>query len=165
VNRQSASSESKWLSQAGSAIVEFAIITPFLIMATLGVIEIGRYAYFGIVVENAARAGASYGARRLDTATDFTGMEAAATNDDTNVLGTLSFPGSGPTNSCKCWNGTAFTGTPCATGTATLCATGQPTYYVTVPVRATAHSIFRSPLMPSSMTINASATMRVQQSQ
>lgn len=161
MKRLSPSRESKWLSQAGNAIVEFAILTPFLILATLGVIEIGRYAYFGIVVQNAARAGASYGARRLDTATDTAGIEAAASNDGANGLGAISFP-TAPSTSCKCWNGTAFTGTSCALGTSTLCATGNATYYVTVPVTATAHSIFRSPLIPNSVTINATATMRVQ---
>ena len=67
--------------QAGQALVELAFVVPVLVLLVIGVIEIGRYAYISILVGNAARAGAAYGARNLKTANDTTGIATAANND------------------------------------------------------------------------------------
>lgn len=67
--------------QAGQALVELAFVVPVLVLLVIGVIEIGRYAYISILVGNAARAGAAYGARNLKTANDGPGIVTAANND------------------------------------------------------------------------------------
>ncbi|MGC1905812.1 MAG: TadE/TadG family type IV pilus assembly protein, partial [Candidatus Acidiferrum sp.] len=51
--------------RSGQTVVELALLLPFLLMLVIGVTEIGRYAYYDILVANAARAGAAYGAQGL----------------------------------------------------------------------------------------------------
>ena len=61
--------------------MEMAFILPILLILVLGVIEIGRYAYIAILVGNAARAGAAYGAQNKQLANDSTGIQNAAQYD------------------------------------------------------------------------------------
>ena len=56
--------------ERGQAIVEMALALPLLVGLLLGVIEIGRYAYLAIIVADAARTGAVYGAQNLVAAVD-----------------------------------------------------------------------------------------------
>jgi len=61
--------------QSGQSLMEFAIILPLLLLLLVGVIEIGRYAYASILVGNAARAGAAFGAQDHFTAGNPNGKE------------------------------------------------------------------------------------------
>src|SRR5579872_2840396 len=74
-------------SESGQSLLEMAIITPILVLLVLGAIEIGRYAELSIVVVNAARAGAQYGAQNLAAAADSAGITSAAENDAQNIQG------------------------------------------------------------------------------
>src|SRR5262250_1717997 len=66
---------------SGQSLLEVALLTPILLALLLGVIELGRYAYFAILVGNAARAGAAYGSQSRGQSTDGTGICQAASND------------------------------------------------------------------------------------
>src|SRR5579862_3735178 len=66
--------------ESGQSLVEMALMLPFLLLLSLGVIELGRFAYIGILVGNAAHAGAFYGSR-VSTALNATGIQQAAVND------------------------------------------------------------------------------------
>lgn len=150
--------------QRGVALVEFAILVPFLTLLLLGAIEIGRYAYFSIVVANAARAAVLYGAQNEQTALDTNGMKNAANADGVNnIVSSLTV---NATNSCECWDGSTYSnnssGTMNCSSTAT-CSSGQLVEFVTVTVSGTATSLFRYPFLPSSFTIAQSATQRLQQ--
>jgi Flp pilus assembly protein TadG len=68
-------------SQTGQALLEVALMLPFLLLFALGGIEIGRYAYLSILVGNAARAGAAYGAQNGGTSVDSSGICNAASYD------------------------------------------------------------------------------------
>jgi hypothetical protein len=68
-------------SRSGQTVVELALLLPLLLVLCVGVIEIGRYAYFDILIANAARAGAQYGAQSLIQAADQGGIQAAAQSD------------------------------------------------------------------------------------
>ncbi|HKU81129.1 MAG TPA: TadE/TadG family type IV pilus assembly protein [Candidatus Tumulicola sp.] len=46
----------------GTSMVEFALTAPFLVLLALGLIEVGRYTAYSVVVGNAVRAGATVGA-------------------------------------------------------------------------------------------------------
>lgn len=46
----------------GTSLVEFAIALPFIALLALGIIEVGRYTAYSIVVGNAVKAGATVGA-------------------------------------------------------------------------------------------------------
>ena len=72
-------------SQAGTSLVEFALVAPVLIFLMIGLIEVGRYTYFATLAANAARAGVQYGAQNVTTATDITGMQNAAITDAQNL--------------------------------------------------------------------------------
>lgn len=142
--------------QAGAALLEFVIVTPFLALLLVGLIETARYAYFAIVVGNAARAGVQYGAQNGSTALDTAGMQAAARADGANHVASLSVTSS---HACYCWNGTAKTATSCTP--VPTCASGHPVMYVTVTATGTAHALLNYYLIPSTMTVSQSATMRI----
>ena len=50
--------------ESGAAIVELALVLPVLMAVLMGIIEVGRYAYLGIVAAHAARSGAETERRR-----------------------------------------------------------------------------------------------------
>ena len=72
-------------SEGGTSAVEFAIVAPVLIFLLIGLIDVGRYTYYGILAANAARAGAQYGAQSVYTAIDSPGMQNAALADGQNL--------------------------------------------------------------------------------
>ena len=49
-------------SERGTSMVEFALLAPVLILLVVGLIEVGRYTYFGILAAHAAETAARYGA-------------------------------------------------------------------------------------------------------
>src|ERR1700730_16367545 len=80
-NRQSA----QLVRERGQSLVELPVVVPLLLLLLVGIIEIGRFAFYSILVSNAARAGAQYGAQSLATAGDTTGISTAGTNDATGI--------------------------------------------------------------------------------
>src|SRR5712671_2785462 len=71
-------------SQSGQSLVELALLTPLLLLLLIGTVEMGRYAYIDILVANAARAGAAFGAESLPQSNDPNGIKKAADNDFQN---------------------------------------------------------------------------------
>src|SRR5215831_244200 len=69
------------LTQSGQSLIEVAFMLPFLLLLMIGVIELGRYAYIGILVGNAARAGAAYGSQNNVQSVNTVGIQNAAVND------------------------------------------------------------------------------------
>ena len=136
-------------SERGASIVEFAILAPVLIFLVIGVIEIGRYMYFGIVAAHMAESGARYGAQTLGTAADSTGMQNAALADGAGLVWHVQ-----PTKSCS--QAGSVVGCPLATpGPGTI-------YYVKVVVTATFTPLLNYPGIPSSIPVSSTAMVRVQ---
>lgn len=74
--------KSQLLDNRGAAILELALTTPLFIALILGAAELGRVAYSAIEVENAARAGASYGSVNISNAVNYqSSVKQAALND------------------------------------------------------------------------------------
>jgi len=149
-------------SQAGQALVELAFILPILVLLLVGVIEIGRYAYIAILVGNAARAGAAFGAQNLSTNGNTTGISDAANNDflsnGMTGLTTTSF------NTCGCdLNGTVSSDTQgnCTPGAPPACVGGH--WAITLHVTSTGqfNGLFNF-LGATQRTITQTAIMRVQ---
>jgi len=67
--------------ERGQALIETALVAPLLVILLLGIIEVGRYAELAIVVADAARTGAVYGAQNLGAAVDTNGIASAAQSD------------------------------------------------------------------------------------
>jgi Flp pilus assembly protein TadG len=136
--------------QSGQTVVELALLLPVLLLLLIGLIEIGRYAYFDILISNAARAGAQYGAQSLIQAADVAGIRTAAQNDGLAAMTITSL------QECGC-NAGALGGCP----TGGVCP--LPLVYVKVTATDTYNSLFSYPGLPASMTLTSTVTMRVSQ--
>jgi Flp pilus assembly protein TadG len=139
----------------GQSVLELALILPLLLLLMVGVIEIGRFAYYSILVANAARAGAQYGAQSLTTAADQTGISNAGQNDAQNVTGLLVTS----TQRCGC-SGTGLSGTCPATGCA---APDHPLVYVQVTATGDFNPLFQYPGVSNAFSVTSTETMRVAQ--
>src|SRR5580700_4614278 len=71
----------------GQTLLEVALLTPLLLLLLVGIIEVGRFAYYSIEVTNAARAAVQYGAQSLADAKDTVGLQQAALRDAADVSG------------------------------------------------------------------------------
>jgi Flp pilus assembly protein TadG len=153
-------------SQAGVALIEFALALPILIMVLVGIIEYGRYTYFAIEIGNAAHAGAAYGSRNATTGADTTGMKNAAIADGQNAIFPLNTSAVGAQNVCACWTGTTETPSPpTASACGQTCTTtgARQVTYAQVTVTATISPLFNYTMLglPSSWTVARTATIRV----
>jgi Flp pilus assembly protein TadG len=140
----------------GSAIVEFVIIAPLLLLVLLGLLQAGGAGDFAIIIGNAARTGVQYGAQNHTTAADTTGMETAATND-ANRAGVSAVA----TYFCQCEDLSAST-----CGQANACSTNHQNLYVQVVVTGTMATLFAYSLLPAGLqtiTLTRTAVMRVTQ--
>ncbi len=148
-------------SNAGQALLELALLLPMLLLLTMGVIEMGRYMYIYILVGNAARAGAAYGAQSLGQSGDTADIQTAAQNDFQNngqAAGSLTVTSS---TSCGCDNGGTVTAAPsCAATVAATCA-AHWVVMVSVTASGTFNSLFNYPGIPASIDVSNTATMRV----
>lgn len=152
--------------QSGQSLVEVALLTPILLALLVGGIELGRYAYLGILVGNAARAGAAYGAQSLPQSVDTTDIQTAADNDFQNNGQDVSALTVTSTTSCGCDNGGTTTSAVCSTTsntTAGTCAAGHWVVMVSVTASGTFNSIFSYPGIPKSITVSRTSTIRVTQ--
>jgi Flp pilus assembly protein TadG len=162
------------LSPSGQSLLEVALLTPMLLALLLGAIEMGRYAYISILVGNAARAGAAYGAQNLVLSMDAGGILTAAKNDfqnngqNTNLLMVSS------STSCGCDTGGSLPTltSQCSThlnssieGAITSCSNGGGHWVVMVSVTAygTFTPIFNYPGIPNPLMVSNTATLRVAQ--
>lgn len=147
-------------SQAGLALIEFAIVIPMLVLLVVGLIETGRFMYLSIMVGNAARAGVQYGAQSVVTMGDTSGMRRAALNDGQNISG-LSITSAGTV--CACWNESAES-SPAPSCSTISCPTGyHRVVYVQVTAAGSFSPLVRYPILPSSYSITKQAIMRVSQ--
>jgi Flp pilus assembly protein TadG len=141
--------------ETGQNLVEVALLAPLLLLLAVGIIEIGRYAYYSILVANAARAGAQYGAQNLVTAADAAGIQTAAENDGQD-LAALTVTSQ---QNCGC-TGSGIGASCPATG----CVSPNPALvYVKVSVSGKFNSLFKFPGIPASITVNSTEVMRVAQ--
>lgn len=152
--------------QSGQALLEMALVTPLLLALVLGVIELGRYAYFAILVENAARAGAAYGSQGLAYSVNSDGIRTSARQDfgssDLTVNSTIS---------CGC----DISGDGGSCSVVQTCGSGPWTEVVSVEACAQFRPLFSYPGLPSgasceegptsngSVTVDRTVTMRVGQ--
>jgi Flp pilus assembly protein TadG len=105
----------------GTACVEFAALSPILLLLILGVIDVGQFVNIGQSVSNASREGARVAARQ--TTTDCSKVDNAVTNYLTNLYPNL------PSSAVQCTVSSA--GNQVTSGGIATVATGTP---VTVQV-------------------------------
>jgi Flp pilus assembly protein TadG len=145
-------------SESGTSLVEFAVVAPVIIFLLVGLIEMGRFAFFSILAANAARAGAQYGAQNLMTAYDSAGISNAALQDGQNLSNWTATGGGIVVQQLCAVNG----GSPQTCGDPNSSAPPQNTiYYVQVQVTGLFNSLLNYPGIPNSLPISGSAMMRV----
>lgn len=153
---------SKRGAQSGQSLVEVALMTPVLVAMLLGAIELGRYAYLGILVGNAAHAGAMYGSQSLTKSTDQPGIILAADNDFQNNGQSVSSLAVSSSDTCGCDSQGAFLPQSC--GSQPAC--GPSSHWaemVSVTATATFRSLFKYPWIPRTITVSRTSTMRLAQ--
>ena len=145
-------------SERGSGLVELALTMPVLIILLLGAAEFARLDYASIEVTNAAKAGAQYGGLSSSNASNGPGIQAAVSNDASNLTGVTA------TSSTAgiCSSGAACTGsggkclsTDCSTAgdhiEEVLTVTTQVTYNPTIHI----------PGFATTYTLSGRATQKV----
>ena len=137
--------------RTGSALVEFALVAPLLLLLLAGVLNYSMALRTATAVANAARVGAQYCSRSPSNAADTAGIRAAAINSAPDVSG-MTVTSS---NSCQCPGGT-----PVDCGGS--CAAGKKLMYVQVTARATSSAIFSYSGLPFTGNVAAQASMRAQ---
>ena len=142
----------------GAGAIEFALIAPFLVLVFMGVIELGRYAYFSILASHAAREAAAYGTENTTTAMDFAGMQRAAVVDAGGLTAwTTSGQGAITSQTLCSVNGGALS-------TCAVSGSSPPTntvYYVSVTVTGRFNTLIHYPGLPDQVWVSGSSTMRV----
>ena len=136
---------------AGSALVEFALVSPVLLLLLAGVLDYGRALRHATAVANAARVGAQYSSRTPANSMDTAGIRAAAVSSAPD-LGGLTVTS---TRSCQCSGGSAVS----CTGS---CGGSKMQIYVQVSVTGNVAAIFNYSGLPYPGNVAARATMRVQ---
>jgi len=133
------------------ALVEFALVTPLLLLALAGVLNYAVALRTASCLTDAARIGAWYGSRSPANATNIAGMKAAALAAAPGVAGMTA----AAVESCKCSNGTAVS----CSGS---CAIGNMLIYVQVTTQATSPTVFNYSGLSFNGAISARASMRAQ---
>jgi Flp pilus assembly protein TadG len=147
--------------QAGQTLLELALLLPIFLLLLMGMFDLGRYMYLYILVGNAARAGAAYGAQTLGLSVDTTGIQAAAQNDYQNNGG-VSTLGVNSSVSCGCdVAGAAPTSVACSGTGAGVCATGHWVVTLSVTASGTFSALFPYPGIPASINVSDTANVRV----
>lgn len=140
-------------SDRGSSLFEMALLTPFLLLLLLGVVDFGRAYYLSSEVAGAAHAGALYAtANPFDSA----GIDNAALADAPNVPG-LTANNVHVSVGCECSDGTGFSAN-CSSSPTTCPA--NVVSKVSVTVNATYSTLFPWPGISKNISLTQTATLR-----
>lgn len=139
-------------SRRGIATIEFALITPLLLLLVAAVVDYTMLMRAAIAVADAARAGAQYGSISTANAGNIAAIQTAALNaapDINRITATAA-------RVCRCSSGATVS---CSGGT---CATGPVRTYVQVTVKTTVNPMFNYPQLGFTGAVTATASMRAQ---
>ena len=140
-------------SESGGALVELTVITPLLLVMCLGVADFGRVLYHAIVLSQAARAGAAYGAQSNGRAGDTGGIRQAAEEAAQNIAPIVVTS----QRVCECLSGTIV-----ACTTASCGGYGAPLAFVEVTTTETFTTLAPIPGIPNTVPLSRTARIRLQ---
>jgi Flp pilus assembly protein TadG len=144
-------------SDAGSAMIEFAVALPIFLYMFFGIVDVGRGIAFGSYVQGMARAATEYGAQNLMDAAD---ISAAGTIVNAAKIDQNNLPaGYTVTVHDLCSVGGAQPPTPC-----TFSLVSPPVntvYYLQVVVSANYATILSYPGLPKNIPVSGQAYMQV----
>ena len=133
------------------ALVEFALVTPLLLLALAGVLNYSLALRTASCLTDAARVGARYGSQSAASASDIAGMQAAALNAAQGITGMTATA----VRSCKCTNGSTVS---CGGS----CASGNMLVYAQVKTQAPSPTLFDYSGLSFSGSISAQVSLRAQ---
>ena len=133
--------------------MELAIVIPVLLLLLVVAADLGRLFYVSVSVQNAARAGAQYGAQTVVTAADSAGMKSAAKLDGVNIANLT-------VTATQCTCQSSSTVTACA---ASYCTNSPQATYVNVGAQSSFQTVLNYPGIPSPTTLSGTAIMQVEQ--
>lgn len=136
-------------SETGGAMVELAVVLPVLVLMTIGVMDYGRVFFRSIMVANAARAGADWGAYAANY-TNQTGMQ-AFTKLDAQEIGNLKVTSQ---SYCMCGNS--------AGSCSANCGGLPPRVLVEVTATDTVALLIKYPGLPDKIVVSQTARYRAQ---
>ena len=139
---------------SGASLVELAVVSPLLIFMALGVGDFGRVLYTALILSNAARAGAQYGAQSNQKTADSTGIQQAALEEaqDISPIAVAS------QQICECPGG----GGPVSCTAATCAGYGVPQVFVEVTTTKTFQTLAPYPGIPNTIPLSRVAKIRRQ---
>jgi Flp pilus assembly protein TadG len=137
----------------GTTAIEFAIIAPVLMLMTICTIDMGIGFYRYMQVESAAGVGAQSAALHGFNTSNI----ASAITNATSYSGISASPA--PSQFCGC---PSTSGIEVATCGSTCTGGAAAGTYVTTSAQSTYTPIMSYPLLPSSFTLSAQSTMRIQ---
>jgi Flp pilus assembly protein TadG len=137
----------------GAAAIELAVLAPVLIMAMICTADLGMGIYRSMQVDSAAQAGAEYALTHgFNAAAIANAVTAATALTDVTVS-------PAPTQFCGCATSTGIAAATCGSS----CSAGvAAATYVTASAQAVYQTILPYPLLPSTFTFAAQATVRLQ---
>ena len=137
--------------EQGSALLEFALILPIVLLICIGMIDLSVAVQQGIVVSEAAEAGTRYGTLPSKS-TDLSGMQNAAMAAAAGLTGFTATA----TNWCSC----VPAGSPVSCAT-TCPSSGSPVEYVEVQTSAAIPALAKYPGLAASFALKGFSAMRV----
>jgi Flp pilus assembly protein TadG len=137
----------------GVAAIELAIIAPTLVLALVCTADLGLGIYRNMQVQNAAQAGAEYAVTH-----GFVADSILSAVQNATALSDIS-ASPVPNQFCGCASATGVASAACGSTCSGGSAAGT---YVTVSTVATYKTLLPYPLLPSSFTLTAQSTVRIQ---
>ena len=138
--------------RSGNNMIELALVAPFIIAITLGVIDFGRGAHASMSLRSAARVGAEYVSRTGDLDKVTTVVTAAAKLQPSSLVVTSNMfcecEGAGGTSSATC-------GTYCKDGTIAR-------RFISITTEQNFSTLFPYPFVDNPLHLSGRAILRVQ---
>ena len=134
---------------AGSSLIELALVIPVLLVLLVGAFDFGRAYYIALEVQAAAHAGAVYGIQHIG---DVDGIESAAEAASGNLSGLAT----SSTYGCECSDGTKASDHCAVTPTCTY----NYVTYVDATTTTSYSPVFRYPGIASSISITRETRLR-----
>lgn len=130
-------------------LLELALVAPFIVAVTLGLVDFGRGTYASMSLRSAARVGAEYVSRTGDTAAVTTVVAGAANLSPGGLVVT-------PMVFCECAAGSAQTcGTTCPDGTGAK-------RFISITAAQPFSTLVPYPLVSNPMNLSGRAILRMQ---